>query len=150
MATTILAIIATGAALPFIAGTQQIQHAAKLEQAVGFGEALMEEILARPFYESDVRLASPGPGAGETSRDLYNNMDAFDGLTESSGGLRDFQNTAVTDEAASGLWRSATVQYVRLPDQPADDRLAFVHIQVLVYQDGELLVRLDRLASRED
>ncbi len=150
MATAILAIVAAAAALPFAAGTQQIQEAAEFEHAVALGEALMEEILARPFYEYAERVASPGPGAGETSRDLYTRVDDFDGLDESADALRSFETTAITDATAAGFRRQASVSYVRLANQPADDRLAFVHVEVRVYHDGDLVVKLNRLVGRED
>jgi len=150
MATAVLAIVAAAAALPFAAGTQQIQEAAELEHAVALGEALMEEILARPFYQYDERTASPGPETGENSRELYNNVDDFDGFDESTDVLRNFETTAITDVTAAGFLRKASVSYVRLANQPADDRLAFVHVEVRVYHDGDLVVKLNRLVGRED
>lgn len=150
MATTVLAIVAATAALPFAAGVQNAQAAAELEQAVELGEALMEEVLARPFFEVDIKQASPGPGAGEGSRELFNNIDDFHGYAEVAGDLRNFDNLPITDPALDGFHRSVSVQYVAFPGQAADDVNSFVHIQVQVYRDGALLVTLDRIASRED
>ncbi len=108
--------------------------------------------MARPFFEEDDRVASPGPGTDETSRLLYNNIDDFHGLTETSDDLRDFMDASVDEDWLEGYWREVTVQYVALSGlgQKADDVNSFVHITVTVYHESLPLVRLDRLASRED
>jgi len=150
LAATILAVVAASATLPFISGTQQMQASARLEQATALGQALMEEILARPFFEPAERLAAPGPGPGETTRNLFNNIDDFHGLTESAGNVRNYQNTLVTDAGTSGLWRTASVQYVTFPGQDAADVNSFVHIHVTVFDGTDPIVALDRIAARED
>jgi prepilin-type N-terminal cleavage/methylation domain-containing protein len=152
IATSVLAIVSATAALPFAAGMQQTNEAAKLEEAVALGQAMMEEILARSFFQPGNRVASPGPDAGETSRPLFDNLDAFDGYAESDHVLRDSQNAAVTNASTSGFWRQVSVQYVTLPalNQAATDINSLVHIQVKVFYNDALLVTLDRIASRED
>lgn len=146
----ILAIVSASATLPFIAGTQQIQASGRLEQATALGQALMEEILARPFLAPGDPDTTPGPEADESSRDEFKNKDDFDGLTESSGALKNFENALITDKDSSGLWRTATVHYVTFPDQAATDVNSFVHIQVKVYDGNDPIVTLDRIASREN
>ncbi len=152
LSASILAIVSASAALPFAAGIQQTNEAARLEQAVELGQAMMEEVLARPFFEPDDRVASPGPGPGETTRDLFKNMDDFHAYAETAGDLRDFEDTPITDASLSGYRREVTVEYVTMPGlgQAGDDVDSFVHIQVRVYEGTALLVTLDRLASRED
>ncbi len=150
LATTILAIVAAAAALPFAAGTQQIQEAAEFEHAVALGEALMEEILARPFFEYGDWGVPPGPGVADSSRDIFSNVADFHGLDESVAGLKNYQEQDITDATASGLWRQASVEYMRLPDQAPDDQNAFALVEVRVYQDGDLIVTLSRLVGRED
>jgi type II secretory pathway pseudopilin PulG len=152
LATTVLAIVAATAALPFAAGIQQTQEAAKLEQAAALGQAMMEEVLARSFFEPDDRVAAPGRDPGEESRPLFNNLDDFHGYAESGGVLRDFQNVAVSAPSAAGFWRDVSVQYVSLTalGQAASDVNSFVSIQVRVFYNSTLLVTLNRIASRED
>lgn len=150
LASTVLAIVSATASLPFAAGVQQANEAAKLEQAVALGEGMMEEILARPFSDPQDPAASPGPEADETSRDEFDNIDDFHGYSESSGNLRNFKNAAILDASAEGFWRTVTVEYVTFPDQDPSDVDSLVHIQVLVYHDSALLVTLDRLACREN
>ncbi|MFQ5422688.1 MAG: hypothetical protein ACE5F9_01780 [Phycisphaerae bacterium] len=150
LAATILAVVAASATLPFISGTQQMQASARLEQATALGQALMEEILARPFFAQTERLAAPGPGPGEKTRTLFKNIDDFHGLTESAANVRNYQNTLITDAGVSDLWRTASVQYVTFPDQDAADVDSFVHIHVTVFDGTDPIVTLDRIAARED
>jgi len=159
IASTVLAIVSATASLPFAAGVQQVDEAAKLEQAVALGQAMMEEILARPFFEPDERIASPGPEPDETARELFNNIDDFHGYAESVGDLRNFENALITDASASGFWREVTVEYATFPglgqlppeDPEANDHeQSFVHIQVRVYHNTALLATLNRIAGRED
>ncbi len=151
LATTVLAIVAASAAFPFAAGVQQTNEAAKLAQAAALGQAMMEEILARSFFEPNEPVASPGPGPGEGSRPLFNNIDDFDGYVETSQTLRDFQGTATTDPTLAGFWRQVSVQYVAMPalNQAVYDVNSFVRIRVDVYYGSTLLVTLSRIASRE-
>ncbi len=150
LASTVLAIIAVTAALPFTAGVQHAQEAGRLEQAVELGEALMEEVLARPFLAPDEGLASPGPDGGDTSRDHYDNVDDFHNLSETLSDLRDFRNERLEEEAVRDFRREVSVQYVTFPGQDPDDVDSLVHVQVRVYYKTALLVRLDRIVSRED
>lgn len=150
LASTVLAIISAAAVLPFTAGIQHTQEAAKLEEAVALGQALMEEILARPFVGPDGAVYNPGPGPGETSKPLYDEIDDFDGYSESVGGLKDFQNQPVTDPEAQEFRREASVQYVTFPNQQASDANGFVRIEVRVYYGNSPIVTLTRIASRED
>lgn len=149
IASTILAVVAASAALPFVAGTQQVQESAKLENAVALGEALMEEILARPFFEEGQRTATPGPEADETRRDLFDSIDDFHGLSESAGDMRDYLNAVIADEDLADFRRTVTAEYVTMPNQAADDSYAFIHIQVIVYYKSDPIVTLDRIAARE-
>ena len=61
LASTILAIVASSALLPLAAGVQQVNAAADLEQATALGEAMMEEVLARPFFEPGQTSPTLGP-----------------------------------------------------------------------------------------
>lgn len=150
LASTILAITAAAATLPFAAGTQNAQAALELEQAVELGDALMNEILARPLLAPEDPVVRLGPEAGESSRKDYNAIDDFHGLTEQGDALRNYAAIALTGESLDGFWRDVTIQYVSFAEQPASDVNSFVHVQVRVHRDTKLLVTLDRLVSRED
>ena len=150
LASTILAIVGATTTLPFVAGVQRTNEAARLEQAVSLGQAMMEEVLARPFFEPGMRTPAPGPGPGETSRDKFDNLDDFHGFTESATGLKDYRNVAITDTSCAGLWRDVTVTYVTFPNQAASDTNSYVSIRVRVMDGNAPLVTLNRIVSRED
>jgi type II secretory pathway pseudopilin PulG len=152
LAATILAIVSSTAILPFLAGNQQVNEAAKLEQAAALGQALMEEILARPFSDPDGSPYTPGPEAGETSRNLFDNIDDFNGYSEAVGGIRNFKNAAVTAPSTNGFWRQASVTYVTFPalNQQTSDVNSLARIAVQVYYGNTLLLKLDRITTREN
>ncbi len=150
LASTVLAITAASAALPFAAGTMNANAALELEQAVELGDALMEEIIARPFLAPEDPVVALGPEAWEVNRKDYNAIDDFHGLSEQNDVLRNYKEVALVDESFEGFWRDVTIEYVSFPEQPAGDVNSFVHVQVRVYHDTKLLVTLDRLVCRED
>lgn len=150
MAATVLAIVTASSALPFSAGVIQANCAARLEQATAYGQALMEEILGRPFFPPGNRTPTPGPESGETSRDLYDSMDDFDGYTEAATGLRDYQNQPISDSTATGLYRTVSVQYISFTGQTAGDTNSFMRVIVRVWDGNANLVTLTRIAARED
>ncbi len=150
LASTVLAIVAATATLPFVAGVQQAGEAANLDQAIALGQAMMEEVLARPFYEPGLKSPAPGPNAGESTRNLFDNLDDFHGFAEASGNLRDYQNTIIASPSESGYWREVSVSYVTFPNQAPNDTNSFVHVQVRVWRDTTLMAVLDRIVSRED
>lgn len=150
LAATVLAIVAASATLPFSAGVQQVNEAGKLDEAAALGEAMMEEILARPFFDPADRTASPGPEGGLT-RATYDNVDDFHGYSESAGNLKDFKNQNKTAGTSSSLWRSATVEYITFPGQQANDTNSFVRVTVNVYDGATAKVaRFVRIVARED
>lgn len=150
LATTVLAIVSASAALPFVAGVHQANEAARLEQAVALGQALMEEILTRPVLDPTGRGATPGPESGETARNLFDNIDDFHGYTEQSSGLRDFKNQPINDPTLAGFWRNATVQYVTFANQQAGDANSYAKITVRVWDGNANMVTVTRIAARED
>ena len=152
LAATVLAIVSATAILPFLAGNQQVNEAAKLEQAAALGQALMEEILARPFADPNSTSVTPGPETGESSRNLFDNIDDFNGYSEAVGGVKNFKNAAVTAASTNGFWRQATVTYITFPglNQQPTDLNSLVRIEVQVYYGTTLLIKLDRIATREN
>ncbi len=150
MASTILAIVASSALLPLAAGVQQVNAAAELEQATALGEAMMEEVLARPFFEPGQFSPTLGPDGSESNRDQFKSVDDFASFSESAGNLKNFEHIDISDTSLAGFWRTVSIQYVTFPNQDPSDVDSFMHIQVKVYLDSVLLVTLDRIVSRED
>lgn len=150
LASVILAIVAATATLPFTAGVINSTEAQKLEQAVELGQAMMEEVLSRPFYGPKQTSPTPGPEPEETARLLYDSIDDFDGYSESDFILRDFKNNPITDPVVEGYWREIKVQFVSYPNMQPGDVNSLALITVKVYRHSSLLVTLSRLISRED
>lgn len=149
MAATILAIISASATLPFVAGVQQVQEAARLDEATALGQTLMEEILGRPFFTPTDRVPSPGPDAGQ-NRATFDNIDDFHGYAEAPGALRNHKNQAISATWSSTFWRSVSVEYVAIPGQASGDVNSFVRVTVRVWDGNAELVKFARIACRED
>ena len=149
LAATVLAIVSASAIIPFTAGVQQVNESGKLDEAAELGEALMEEILSRPFFVPTDRTPSPGPD-GAATRDQFDNVDDFHGYSETAGSLMNYKNQPQSASTSSTLRRAATVEYVTLPGQTAGDVNAFVRVTVVVFDGTTQIVRFVRIVARED
>lgn len=149
LASMILAIVASSAMLPFAAGMQNILEAGKLERAVSLGQGLMEEILARPFDEVASTVTRTAPVTGDKNRANYSTIKQFNGYSESDKEARDFKGNAIASNWVDGYWRTATVTGVTYPEQNPADVGNLVRVDVFVYLDDALMVKLSRLVARE-
>jgi len=86
-----------------VAGQAQAYTMAHHARAVTLAEAIMDEVLAKPYADPQGD-ATPGPDPGETQRDQFDNADDYDGWIEAAGDLRD---------AAGGLYPSAYQRFSR-------------------------------------
>ncbi len=64
------------------------------EQALAIGEAYLEEVLAKPFYDPDLGSGGGVCPTAEASRPLYDNICDFSGLDDS--GARNQAGTLIT------------------------------------------------------
>jgi len=88
IASVVLAVSVAAVAQAISAGQQQV-YAALHELRAGFvGEAMIEEILAKPYED-------PGGGDGESVRADFDDMQDYDGFTQAVG--------EVTDHAGQSL-----------------------------------------------
>lgn len=150
IAATVLSIVATSALLPFTAGASHALAAIRLQKATAYAQAMMEEVLARPFYGPDGTTNPPGPDtAFEDRRQRYDDLDDFNGFTEQVTGMRDYINQPITDPDATGLWRDVTITYVSFPGQQAADTNSYILVRVRVWDGDALLATLHRLVARE-
>lgn len=149
LAALVMAIVASTAMLPFAAGMQNIQESNKLERAVSLGQALMEEILARPFDQVASTVTRTEPAAGDKNRANYWTIKQFNGYAESDKSARDFKGNVIASNWVDGYWRMASVTGVTYPNQDPNDTGNLVRVRVLVYHGDALMVRLDRLVARE-
>ena len=149
LATMVLAIVGATATLPFVAGMQNIQEAAKLDRAVALGQALMEEIMARPFDVVATTASPAAPAPGTLDRSNYFTILQFNGYAEVGSQPLNYDGTVMNDPLYAGYQRAVSVIPVSYPGQDPVDTGNLVHVQVQVFLNKEPIVRLDRLAARE-
>lgn len=147
IASTILAATVTAVSLPFTAGAQNEQDSARLTVAVALAEGLMEEILSKPF-DDPAGNQTPGPEAAETSRSSYANIDDYHGYAEAAGQIKDASGAVFTDPLATGLSRSATVEYVYLSGQSAAQQASVVRVTVTVKYKTQTVSTVRRLVYK--
>jgi MSHA pilin protein MshD len=109
LATVILALTVLAIAQAVGTGIKQTNAALYEEHAVALLEAMMEEVLSRP-YNDPQGTQTPGPESGETSRALYDNLDDYHGLVEQPGQVADASGT-LYPAAYQGFRRSVTCTY---------------------------------------
>ena len=69
-----------------VAGMNQNNLSIKYTLAANLAQDLLDEIIARPFYDPDTPDdMTPGPELGESSRPLFDNADDYHGLSEQAG-----------------------------------------------------------------
>lgn len=151
LAAVVLAMVVAAITLPFTAGARSQQAEARQTLGTSLAEELMEEILQKPFEEPDDadQVAEDesafGPDAGESSRADFDAIDDYHGYTEAAGSVQGADGSAVTDPAAAGLSRHASVAYVYVSGQnPADDP-SFMRVVVEVRYQNQPIVTLTRL-----
>ncbi len=112
MATLMVGILLAGSLASFARIQGMQQDMVMMEQAQLLAVDLMNEILSFPYSEPGVTAVSTGPESGESSRALYDDVDDFNGMSETSALTR--AGTAIP--GASQYRRRVAVYYV----QPAN------------------------------
>ncbi len=149
IATALLVLVAAAVLQPFqIAATLRDDEAHRTS-ATFLAEQLLEEILAKPFYDPQGDSA-PGPETGESVRGDYDNVDDYHGHVEATGTLTDVTGQAIDDSIGRDLSRTATVEYVYVDQQSGEDDPTIVLVTVSVFRDAQRLVRLSRLVRAPD
>jgi MSHA pilin protein MshD len=99
------------------AHTYEAMHASR---AITLAETMIDEVLSKPYDDPDSDITA-GPDAGETTRDLFDCADDYDGYTEAAGAVLD-QTLAVCPELYQNFGRTVTVDYTTesLPDLGGD------------------------------
>ena len=151
LASAILAMAVTAVMMPFTAGMRSQIVDARQTLATSLAGELMEDILRRPFEEPDDGDEAPesvfafGPDAGEDTRDDFSAIDDFSGYDEPAGAVLDPSGAVVSDPAAMGLSRHASVAYVFVSGQDPAGEPSFMRVTVEVRYEGEPVVTLTRL-----
>jgi Tfp pilus assembly protein PilV len=139
LAAVVLAMAIGAIIIPFAAGAQATMQEARQTLAVNLAQDLMEEILTRAFKDPD------GSESGETGRSNWEDMADYNGYTENPGNIVSFDGTVVTDPAATGLSRQATVADVYVSGQDTGKPPTFCRITVEIKHHGQPVVKLSRL-----
>ncbi len=71
-----------------VSGQSHTYEAMHSSRAIALAESMIDEVLSKPYDDPDGDL-TVGPDAGESSRDLFDAADDYDGLTEAAGAVQD-------------------------------------------------------------
>ena len=145
LAAVVLAIAVTAVTMPFASAARNEQADARGTLAVGLAQEMAEEILARPFGDPD-GASQPGPESGEDTRDLFDNIDDYDGYSEPAGQIATPDGVQMAGPAAVGLSRHVSVTYVYVSGQDTGESPTFARVTVEVRFDGETIATVTRLA----
>ncbi len=100
LASAILAFAVVAVSQAVVAGQMQTADALHRARAMELAEALMEEVLRLAYADPD--------GPGEVGRANYDNLEDFDGFSETAGTLSDVDGVAY-DTPFQGFSRSVSV-----------------------------------------
>lgn len=147
LAAVVLAMTSAAIIVPFSAGAQSTSEEARQTVGVNLAQDLVEEILAKPFRDPDVKEGKkPKPGQDdESEREDWDDMDDYDEFSESAGQITSFDGSVVTDPAAANMTRHCWVKGVYVAGQDTSKDPTFLQIIVEVRDRGDTLVKLSRL-----
>lgn len=146
LAAVILSMTVSAVVMPYVSGAQNDLANGYQTLAVTLAQDLMEEILAKPFSDPDDGNRNVGPdGAEAAGRELFDNIDDYDGYTEPTGGILPMQTKLLNNPLAGRLSRRATVTYVRVAGQDAAEDIEFCRVSVYVDHGSQNLITLTRL-----
>ena len=146
LAAVILTIAVSSIVMPFTAAAQQTLENTRQTLAANLAQEMMEEILAQPFNDEDVDWKYVlGPDIGENTRDLFDNMDDYNGYTEDVGAIQDYSGEVLGDATDAGLSREVEVTYVYVDGQSQANPPSFLRVTVKVLHEDQTIVELSRL-----
>ena len=144
LAVSLLAMAVTAITVPFTAVAHNEAEDARRCLAGLLATEMMEDVLAKPFDDPD-GPSSPGPEAGETARSDFDNVDDYDGYSESSGAVASMSGAVMDDPGATGLSRHVDVDYVYVSGQDTDGAATFARVTVRVDYEGDEVLTVARL-----
>jgi hypothetical protein len=147
-AVAVLAIAAVAIIMPFTTGAAHEREQTCRTLAASLASELTERILALPFEDPD-QASSPGPETGETSEDLYDNIDDYHGYAQPIEPLRAPDGTVLDDPAAAGMTRTAACEYVYVSGQDTGQPPTFIRVTVEVRRRGDPMVSFSRLVYKQ-
>jgi prepilin-type N-terminal cleavage/methylation domain-containing protein len=127
MATVVLGIAAAGVLLPFTSGAAVRAEGLRSTLAARLASDLMEQIVETPY--SDV-------------------VSAYDGYNEPKGWVKDAGGTVFSDPSYANFSRSASCEYVYVPQEPGTQEAKYIRATVRVYYSGREIAVIGRLISK--
>ena len=140
----ILTVAAPTVLIPFATGVQNDAEDARQALATTLAAEMMDEALSKPFSDPE-GPSTLGPEFGESTRIDFDNIDDYDGFTESPGQIADAFGDVMTDPGASELSRAVDVEYVYVSGQDIAQSPNFVRITVDVCDGDRTVASLVRL-----
>jgi len=149
MATVVLSIAAAGVLLPFTSGARVRAEGLRRTLAANLASDLMEQIATKPFHDPDGSYYdyNPGPDGGEA---IFDNIDDYHGYSEAEGQIRDAAGAVITDSNYAKFSRTATCEYVTVPQQPPQsepEKCNFILVTVKVQYNGLEIAIINRLVA---
>ena len=127
MATVVLGIAAAGVLLPFTSGAAVRAEGVRRTLGAKLASDLMEEIVKTPYSEV---------------------LSAYDGYNEPKGLVKDATGTVFSDPGYANFSRSASCEYVYVPQEPGTQDAKYIRATVRVYYSGREVAVIDRLIGR--
>ncbi|MBN2269203.1 MAG: type II secretion system protein [Sedimentisphaerales bacterium] len=127
MATVVLGIAAAGVLLPFTAGAAARAEGGRRSLASGLAAELVEQIIRTDF---DAIITNYG------------------GYVEAEGHVKDAGGVEFADSRYAKLSRSASCEYVYLPEESGAADPRFILVTVRVCYNGKEIEKVDRLVSQ--
>ena len=127
MATVVLSIAAAGVLLPFTSGASVRAEGNRRTLASMLAADLVEQIIRTDFDQM---------------------ITNYDGYAEAQGAVKDAGGVEFTDSRYADFSRSASCEYVYMPEESGAASPRFILITVSVYYSGKEIVRAKRLVGR--
>lgn len=112
MASAVLAFVVAAIAQAVSVGHRETDVVLKRLRGTALAEALMEEIVSKPYADPQGGT-TPGPDSGESGRTGRDNIDDYNGFSESVNTLADAQGVSYPSDWQS-YTRSATATYTTM------------------------------------
>jgi MSHA pilin protein MshD len=152
IASVVLAAGVIGISSSIGASYQQTKATEHMATSVALARELMEEISSKPFDDPN-GASSLGPETGETSRSLYDNVDDYNGYSDttdstSASVMTNLSGTALSLGDGEIFTRSVTVSYRKTPGGSTTTSGDFALVTVTVTDPQGRTLTVSRLFAR--
>lgn len=149
IATFILAVATTGIAGLLASSSQQSDAMQSSSVSQELARQMMEEIAAKSVADADGNI-SLGPEAGENTRSSFDQIDDYDGYTDTTSSIAMLDGTSVDLGEAQTYTRTVEVEYRAAPAGAATSSTdaAFCVVTIDIRRTGAAPATLVRLFAR--